>query len=283
VAAYIDSRFPGSGKTFTASYLVGKLISSSPPGTKILVTAPGHKALDSICRALMAGIPSSTGENFVPNIVRLGDREVMAESVWPRSLGALVETRLFHAEAELNALITDAANICDKLGALRRQMVQLGDSNPRHHDLVRDCATLEKQHQEALSEVKKSKLSLQRRKRAVVQEEIAVLADPSVDVVCSTLASCAKKALRNVGFHTLIVDDAARASELDTLIALGLGSRRVVLVGDRNLLPPPIFSSNCQVKGYDKSLFHRLAPSHHVPYLEYVDRSFAYTPLVACR
>lgn len=62
-----------------------------------------------------------------------------------------------------------------------------------------------------------------------------------------------------VSFDSLIVDEAAQATEPLTLVPLRLlkPSARVVLVGDPNQLPPTVISSRANKKGLGRSMFER--------------------------
>ena len=59
-------------------------------------------------------------------------------------------------------------------------------------------------------------------------------------------------------FQTLIVDEAAQAVELSTLIPLSLGVKQCVLVGDPQQLPATVLARRQDVGNYDRSLFERL-------------------------
>ncbi|KAK1444412.1 DNA2/NAM7-like helicase [Babesia gibsoni] len=80
------------------------------------------------------------------------------------------------------------------------------------------------------------------------------------DIVCSTLSACGSNELSSCTnmFDTLIVDEATQAVELSTLIALCLGCRRVILVGDPCQLSATVCSNVAVSLNYDRSLFQRL-------------------------
>ena len=79
-------------------------------------------------------------------------------------------------------------------------------------------------------------------------------------IVCTTL-SCAGYTMFSQlgqGFDTVLVDEAAQAVEVSTLIPLRYACRRLILVGDPSQLPATVFSSYCTEKKYEQSLFQRL-------------------------
>lgn len=64
----------------------------------------------------------------------------------------------------------------------------------------------------------------------------------SVEILFTTLSMSARNIMESLhqGFPTIIVDEAAQANELSTLLPLKLGCRRMVLVGDPNQLPATV-------------------------------------------
>jgi senataxin len=59
-------------------------------------------------------------------------------------------------------------------------------------------------------------------------------------------------------FQTCVVDEAAQAVELSTLIPLRLGVKQLVLVGDPQQLPATVLAKRESVGNYERSLFERL-------------------------
>ncbi|THH01576.1 hypothetical protein EW026_g1165 [Hermanssonia centrifuga] len=107
-----------------------------------------------------------------------------------------------------------------------------------------------------------------RRFRAEVLQE--------ADVICSTLAGAGHDLLESFDFEMVIIDEAAQAIELSSLIPLKYRCSRCVMVGDPQQLPPTVLSSevSCPISffdndthlpctkasnyGYNQSLFVRL-------------------------
>merc|ERR550534_1271062 len=79
-------------------------------------------------------------------------------------------------------------------------------------------------------------------------------------VVFSTLSISGSREL--VGFpgdfDTVVMDEASQGLEVSTLVPLKLGCRRLIMVGDPKQLPATCFSSVCQYKSFERSLFQRL-------------------------
>ena len=80
------------------------------------------------------------------------------------------------------------------------------------------------------------------------------------EVVCCTLTGSGVDYLAKVqnGFRTVVVDEAAQAVELATLIPLQYGCKKCILVGDPNQLPATVISRVSKRYGYERSLFERL-------------------------
>ena len=78
-------------------------------------------------------------------------------------------------------------------------------------------------------------------------------------VVCGTLNSTGLSQVRESSpFQTCVVDEAAQAVELSTLIPLRLGVKQLVLVGDPQQLPATVLGKRELLGNYERSLFERL-------------------------
>jgi senataxin len=78
-------------------------------------------------------------------------------------------------------------------------------------------------------------------------------------IVCGTLNSTGLSQVRESSpFHTCVVDEAAQAVELSTLIPLRLGVKQLVLVGDPQQLPATVIAKREHIGNYERSLFERL-------------------------
>ena len=79
------------------------------------------------------------------------------------------------------------------------------------------------------------------------------------EIVFTTLASSSRRVFRQLthGFDTVLVDEAAQANEVATLIPFLHGARRCVLVGDPQQLPSTVLSGAAQGVSFQRSLFER--------------------------
>lgn len=83
-------------------------------------------------------------------------------------------------------------------------------------------------------------------------------------IVFTTLSSAGVAALDAcTKFDVLVVDEAAQAVELSSIIPMKFGSRQCVLVGDPQQLSATVFSRSSGVSLYERSLFERLETTGH--------------------
>lgn len=87
----------------------------------------------------------------------------------------------------------------------------------------------------------------------------------TVKIVCSTLSMAGSNILTmlNQKFDTVVIDEAAQAVELSTLIPLKYGCERLILVGDPKQLAATVFSETSIKFNYDQSLFKRFQEAGH--------------------
>ena len=107
----------------------------------------------------------------------------------------------------------------------------------------------------------KSRGSRERRKGKTHRVRAALEASfvDDAEIVFTTLASSSRRVFRQLthGFDTVLVDEAAQANEVATLIPFLHGARRCVLVGDPQQLPSTVLSGAAQGVSFQRSLFER--------------------------
>mmetsp|Transcript_47011 Transcript_47011/g.96135 ORF Transcript_47011/g.96135 Transcript_47011/m.96135 type:complete len:374 (+) Transcript_47011:1040-2161(+) len=83
-------------------------------------------------------------------------------------------------------------------------------------------------------------------------------------VVYTTLACAGYSIMKKTSIdETIIIDEAAQAIELSTLIPLKKTCKKIILVGDVQQLPATVFSRSSVDFEYDRSLFKRLQLQHY--------------------
>eukprot|EP00746_Dinoflagellata_sp_MGD_P158780 gnl/MRDRNA2_/MRDRNA2_86555_c1_seq2.p1 gnl/MRDRNA2_/MRDRNA2_86555_c1~~gnl/MRDRNA2_/MRDRNA2_86555_c1_seq2.p1 ORF type:complete len:384 (+),score=-17.34 gnl/MRDRNA2_/MRDRNA2_86555_c1_seq2:99-1250(+) len=85
-------------------------------------------------------------------------------------------------------------------------------------------------------------------------------------VVASTLSFSGSNVFANVRkpFRVIIIDEAAQATELSSLIPVLVGSLQIFMIGDHLQLPATVLSSKSCTYGYNISLMYRLMRSGHI-------------------
>lgn len=132
-------------------------------------------------------------------------------------------------------------------------MVKFVRIGPNYHPTVREYA-LDFQMTQRIN-------SKEAKEMDNVKNEILL----SVKVVFSTLSMSGSTILTSINqkFDTVIIDEAAQAVELSTLIPLKFGCERLILVGDPKQLAATVFSETAITHNYDQSLFKRFQDAGH--------------------
>lgn len=80
----------------------------------------------------------------------------------------------------------------------------------------------------------------------------------AAEVVCATCSGAGVDLLSRIAFPSLLIDEAAQATEPTVVVPIVHGAMRVCLVGDHRQLPPTIVSREAEMHGLGTSLFDRL-------------------------
>lgn len=82
----------------------------------------------------------------------------------------------------------------------------------------------------------------------------------------------------NPTFSCLIIDEAAQATEPNTLIPLQYGVSKLVLIGDHKQLPPTTLHPSSKSTKYNRSLFERFLDSKIEPL--FLEIQYRMSPLI---
>ncbi|KAF5338959.1 hypothetical protein D9611_008720 [Ephemerocybe angulata] len=267
---------PGTGKTSTICGLVSRFISlrATPINApekqttlvkpKILICAPSNAAIDEIAGRLISGTKKI-------NVVRTGSDAQIGVNVKSASLDQLVRDKikvktgmqglsLEDNDREIKTLLAEM----DSLKAMRedklKELASFKGAISQQAVLEQEAQKLRARRQElgnkltALRDkIKSDNRSLDSLRRQMRREVLI-----EADVVCSTLSGSGHEALIDIEFEMVIVDEAAQSIELSSLIPMKYNSKRCVLVGDPQQLPPTVISQEATRRRYDQSLFLRL-------------------------
>ncbi|KAJ1034376.1 hypothetical protein NDA18_001237 [Ustilago nuda] len=279
---------PGTGKTKTICALIGAFVSRQKgPSTsvqagqaqgevdmtkKILLCAPSNAAIDEVAKRARAGIRLLDGKVIHPKVVRVGREEAVNVSVKNISLEYLVEQRLkANGVFDGNRNIVTAADLSalhDEIHHLKMQRKQKQNKlSQARRSGDKALATQLKAEIRNLSANVKSKFDEAKGKQKSQHHQLEALSRQArleilgeADVICTTLSGAGHKMLSRVAFdfETVVIDEAAQAVELSTIIPLRYGCKQCIMVGDPNQLPPTVISQQADKLGYSQSLFARM-------------------------
>jgi senataxin len=247
-------RPPGTGKTKTILGLVGAFVNPpsrgadpfQPPPSKgkILLCAPSNAAVDEVAKRLKEGVRASTGELYIPKVVRIGSESSVNISVRDIFIDELVDKEL-SSEPNSNSTSGIAATIANLRSEIEELKSRRADKQHELNSVVNN-SVLESSLSVEIRELRRSimdrssKLEEQRDKQTATHRamdvsrrkaRLKVLSD--ADVICATLSGSGHDYMSQLpfGFETVIIDEAAQSVELSSLIPLRYGCQRCIMVG----------------------------------------------------
>lgn len=210
---------------------------------KILLCAPSNAAIDEIAFRLKEGVSGAGHRTEHPKVVRIGAVKSMNLSVRDVSLEHLMDQKLnSHPELQNSnkEAGTELARVRSELDSVKKQRQEKLEEMAAIHDNAQRVMALEEEvkrlnrqkamltHQ--LDKVKDKQKSdyrtldaTRRRFRNEVLQE--------ADVICSTLSASAYEYLEPFDFELVIIDEAAQAIELSSLIPMKYRCRTCIMVG----------------------------------------------------
>lgn len=240
---------PGTGKTTVIAEIIEQLTSNNQ---KILVSGQNHVAVDNVLEKI--------AKNPNLNLLRVGNPERIDKNLLKYCYENLVEeykidyksfiknqkilTEVFLGFIKMNIekkKILEGFN--EKVNELTQDYIYLKETFKQKHFILRDSLfglTVNElfETMQALSQWENS-----------FNNEYEILLQPiiynSVDVVFATCIGIKGDPIfkeSNFKFDTVIIDEAGKANIAETLVAIELG-KKVILVGDQMQLPPYMDSS----------------------------------------
>ncbi|KAF9454791.1 hypothetical protein P691DRAFT_804153 [Macrolepiota fuliginosa MF-IS2] len=275
---------PGTGKTSTICGLVSLALakrsrpavpiqvghhaaSEQPPLPKVLLCAPSNAAIDEIARRIKDGYRGPEKRGDTVKVVRIGTESSMNASVKDISLDHLVDQAIDppkdgNNSGEIAAVRNELKEIREKKDKLYEVLEENTDSS-RAVSLQTEIAQLNTRRtalasrMDRLKDDQKSASRTMDALRRSTRQKILLEAD----VICSTLSGAGHEVIEQLDFDMIIIDEAAQAIELSTLIPLKYKCQRCVLVGDPQQLPPTVLSQEAGKYRYNQSLFVRMQKS----------------------
>lgn len=222
-----------------------------PSVAKILICAPSNAAIDEIAHRLKDGYSGSIKGQGSLRVVRIGAVQAMNLSVRDISLDSLVEQKLDYSSTpladignEIKSLHRDIAVLKDLRQQKLQDLATVRDNSAKTKALENEVQNLGSRRQDLVTQLnqKKDKLKSDTRSLDTLRRGIQRDILNEADVVCSTLSGAGHDTLAQHDFEMLIIDEAAQAIELSSLIPLKYNSARCVMVGDPQQLPPTVLS-----------------------------------------
>lgn len=265
-------RPPGTGKTSTICGLIAASLSNQRPApvlvqagrnaiplekksSKILLCAPSNAAIDEIASRISMGFQGSEKGYGNIKVVRLGAKNAMNISVQDISLDTLVDKKL---DSDPNRSKAGSKDIMMEISALRRDIDSVKQTmaqKRQEESTVHDNLARKQALNDEISQLRSRKMSLSKqldnlidknrsetRTLDALRRKTRVEVVYEADVVCSTLSGAGHDLLAQFDFDIVIIDEAAQAIELSSLIPLKYRTNRCVMVGDPQQLPPTVLS-----------------------------------------
>ena len=216
---------PGTGKTTTLVQAIKALLHQERQ--KILVVAPSNAAVDLLSEKL-----SDEGLN----VVRIGNPARVNERQMALALDSKVAA---HSSAK-------------EVKRLRKQAAEYRDLAQKYK---RSFGAAEREQRKALfAEARNISKEVERTEQYIVDDILS-----KADVITATLVGAAHYTVRQLRYHTVVIDEAGQALEPACWIPV-LKGQKLVMAGDYKQLPPTIKSE--AAKAFSVTLMEKAAALH---------------------
>ncbi|KAK7208424.1 SEN1 N terminal-domain-containing protein [Myxozyma melibiosi] len=289
---------PGTGKTKTILGIIGATLSTTKsrgipigiPGQRaqapkepatleqkrILVCAPSNAAVDELVLRLKGGIRNSSGEFFIPKMVRLGRSDAANPAVRDLTLEELVDAEVAKFEDENNKKkgisIDKSKTLREELNAVLAERSEIDAQLNTTEDAAeraklrerRDVLHAKKAALGQKLDEERDRHSVAVRASEIERRSIQARLVTDAEILCATLSGAGHELMASLAltFDTVIIDEAAQCVELSALIPLKYGATRCAMVGDPNQLPPTVLSQTASKYLYEQSLFVRMQKNY---------------------
>ena len=218
---------PGTGKTTTLVQAIKTLLQQEHG--KILVTAPSNAAVDLLTEKL-----TDTGLN----VVRIGNPARVNE----RQLAVALDSKIAaHPGAK-------------EIKRLKKQAAEYRDLA---HKYKRNFGPQEREQRKALFvEARNISAEVEKTEQYIIDDVLA-----KAQVITATLVGANHYSVRNLKYHTVVIDEAGQALEPACWIPV-LKARKLVMAGDHCQLPPTIKSDQAAQEGLSKTLMEKCVKLH---------------------
>ncbi|MFC0514441.1 AAA domain-containing protein [Mucilaginibacter angelicae] len=215
---------PGTGKTTTLVQAVKALIKQNKQ--QILVVAPSNTAVDLLSEKL-----STEGLN----VLRIGNPARVSEKLMALTLDSKVST---HADMK----------------EIKKLKKQASEYKNMAHKYKRNFGKAERDQRKALFDAAHQLIKEVDKTEQFITEDLISKAQ----IITATLVGANHYTIRNLKFHTVVIDEAGQALEPACWIPISK-AQKVILAGDHLQLPPTIKSQQAAKDGLSTTLLEKCA------------------------
>ena len=245
---------PGRGKTTTAIEVIEQAIAN---GQKVLATAASNIAVDNMLDFLLdRGVKA----------VRVGHPARVTPQLKKHTLDSLIEENdKYQQSEELRAQAFEEKEKQDEYtypsGKFRRGM-----SNTKIRKLAEQVRGSRGVSKDKIQDMAKW-LKIQDKVEHLFDNADELREDAvneimeQKQVICTTNSTAGSELLDDRNFDLVVIDEATQSTEPSCLIPITHG-QKVVMAGDHRQLPPTVKNLKAANKGFEDTLFERLAESH---------------------
>lgn len=214
------------------------------PIQKILLCAPSNAAIDEVASRLKEGYRGTQKRGDPIKVVRIGSDKAIDISVRDIALDYLVEHKMNGEN------MPDSSNDGKQIALLRQEIESVKRAK---QEKLEELATIQNNTARTLAideEIKKlnsrrmaltqqfdrlkDKQKSDNRTLDAVRRRMRIEVLQEADVICATLAGSGHESIEQLEFEMVIIDEAAQAVELTSLIPLKFHTLRCIMVGGEN-------------------------------------------------
>ena len=218
---------PGTGKTTTIVQAIKKLIEQD--GKQILVVAPSNTAVDLLSEKLA---------NEGLNVLRIGNPSRVSEELQSLTLDRKMAAHAYNKD--IKQLKKQAAGYKDMAHKYKRSFGKAERDQRKAlfneaHRIIKDAGKIE---------------------QFIIEDLVA-----KAQIITATLVGSNHYTVRDVRYHTVVIDEAAQALEPACWIPI-LKAQKVIMAGDYFQLPPTIKSVKAAQDGLGTTLLEKCSVKH---------------------
>lgn len=218
---------PGTGKTTTLVQAIKALFKQD--GKQILVVAPSNTAVDLLTEKL-------ADEGL--NVLRVGNPARVSDKLMSLTLDSKMSEH-------------------SSMREIKRLKKQANEFRNMAHKYKRNFGRAEREQRKALFDEAHKIMKEVGNTEQYIQDDLLAKAE----VITATLVGSNHYTVRNLNYHTLIIDEAAQALEPACWIPI-LKTQKLILAGDHFQLSPTIKSDQAASKGLNVTLLEKCAALH---------------------